>query len=295
MASVGCVRGVRTPPADAPTACPRFDDGRTTGRVHDSRIDEASGLVAGWRNPAVWWTHNDSGDAARVYALDSLGRTLGVVELGGVEAVDWEDLAIGPGPDGRPWLTIGDVGDNLRDREVVRLLRFPEPAVSTDVADSKSASLRPDRLEIWTVRYEDGAHDAETVLVDPRTGDVWIVTKTFRAPAGLYRVQLDAGGEGEDRPGIARRMGDVDLARATGGDVSPDGSTIVVRSYREALAWSRMEDEGLDRALARPGCVAPLRLEPQGEAVGFSADGRSYSTLSERGGQPLWTFRLLSR
>ena len=84
------------------------------GRLDHPPIREASGLVASRRYPGVFWVHNDSGDTARVFAMSTSGRHLAEVQLLGVEANDWEDMAIVAAPDGGPdRLVIADMGDSI--------------------------------------------------------------------------------------------------------------------------------------------------------------------------------------
>ena len=81
------------------TSCPIYEPRERFGRIKNKALTEASGLVASDQNPDVLWSHNDSGAQAVVYAMTAQGKHLGAFQLFGVEAVDWEDIAIGPGPD----------------------------------------------------------------------------------------------------------------------------------------------------------------------------------------------------
>ena len=80
---------------------------------------------------------------------------------------------------------------------------------------------------------------------------------------------------------------------ATGGDVSPDGSKLLIRGYANASLWQRPADGQLWQALATPAIVVPLVAEPQGEAICFDADGLGYYTTSEGAHQPIHYFRRL--
>ena len=67
--------------------------------VPDVRINEASGLAASRRHPGVLYSHNDSGDQARIFALDSEdGRTLAEYQITHSDNYDWEDLSVGVCP-----------------------------------------------------------------------------------------------------------------------------------------------------------------------------------------------------
>jgi hypothetical protein len=239
-----------TPAARAPVVPPLCDRLRTSvvGRV-GAPASELSGLV---RSPdGGFWAHNDSGDAPRIVRIGDDGAVRGEVTVAGADHVDWEDIAIR----GRT-LYIGDIGDNLAQR--------PEIAVYA----MREASTTATKI---TLRYPDGPHDAEALLVDPRDGTIVIVTKDFTGPAGVY------AGRG------LRRSGTLELGPITAGDVSADGRTIVLRSYDKAYVWARRGRESLARALRRKPCVAAANLAPegQGEALALSRDGRTFWTVPE--------------
>src|SRR5260221_9441164 len=88
------------------------------GTIAASALPETSGIVDSRANANTFWVHNDSGDSARFYAINHQGTLLGTFPLGGnppnppPAALDWEDIAIGPKPDGGNYLYLGDIGDN---------------------------------------------------------------------------------------------------------------------------------------------------------------------------------------
>jgi len=257
-----------------PALCTSLRD-RVTGHVATSAAVELSGLVLSRSQKGVLWTHNDSGDRPRVLAVAPDGRALAEIAVEGAENVDWEDIALGPGPKGGDALYVGDIGDNEAQRSSVVVYRIDEPRVAEGLTQSKPAQ----RL---TLRYRDGAHDAEALLVDPSSGALVIVTKDFGGTAAVYVA---------DRPraGVTttlRRIGDLTLDAAepiTGGALSADGHTILIRSYDGAFAWSRRAAEPLAAALRRRACAAhaDLLVEGQGEAVALTADGRAFYTVPE--------------
>lgn len=283
-------------PVAAPvvSGCPVFQGPEVVGTVLAPEVSEASGLAASRRNPGVLWAHNDSGGGPRLFALDGTGRLLKSFELPGASASDWEDIAVGPGKEtSAPHLYIADIGDNRRRRkDGVVLHRVPEPALDpSEPAPKQAAFLGP--RETFRIRYPDGPEDAETLLVEPRTGEVVVITKTlFQAPRVFYvpslegprltwrggrEIQLEAPGLGGFLP--------------TGGDVSPDGAWVILRSYHTAYLWRRKTARPLHETFEAAPCSVPLAEEPQGEAIGFAADGRSYFTLSEGQRQPLHRYR----
>jgi hypothetical protein len=250
----------------------------TAGSVRDPALTEVSGLDAGIRSPGVWWLHNDSGDAPRVFAVGRTGRTLGVYRLAGAEAVDWEAIDVGPGPrPGVPYLYLADVGDNGARRAEIRVYRVPEPR-----AAAGGGTLRG--VETLRLAYPDGPRDAEALVVDPRSGALLLIEKREEGgPASVYRAPAGL------RPGVLstlRRSGTLRLGAGlvnavTAADLSRDGARLAVRTYGSVHLWQRPPGRSVEATLARPSCRGPTPLELQGEAVAFRPDGRAYATIAE--------------
>jgi len=265
-------------------ACPSVREASDAGTVGPKSLSEASGLVASRVHPRVLWLHNDSGDAPRIFATRDDGLALGVVELEGAEARDWEDIAQGPGPiEGKSYLFIGDIGDNARERESVHIYRVEEPALD-DTGRPKVSSVRADRIE---VRYAKGPRDAETLMVDPLSGDLYIVEKNL-TDSGVYRIPRPGVG---DSSVTTKAVAHVNLLLSTGGDVLPTGEGFAVRTYMGITYWPRDPAQPLEAAFDGTPCSLPLTSEPQGEAFGFFRDGSGYFTLSEGEAAMLHAYR----
>jgi hypothetical protein len=249
---------------------------RVTGKVGAADATELSGLVRSPTQPGVLWAHNDSGDRARVFALRTDGSEIASLDVPGAEAVDWEDIAAGPGDS----LLLADIGDNRAVRASVDVYRVPEPKLSSNPTATEPAT----RL---TLHYPDGAHDAETLLADPRTGEIVVVTKQLDGRSGVYAGTAPAAGAAGEQ--TLRRAGALRLGfggLATAGDVSGDGSTIAVRTYSLLYAWTRRPGASLAGTLRRAPCTgsAPLSGEGQGESLALGRDGRSFLTVPEGAG-----------
>ncbi|MEA2150981.1 MAG: hypothetical protein QOD69_2811 [Solirubrobacteraceae bacterium] len=247
-----------------------------TGHVGAQAAIELSGLALSRTQPGVLWTHNDSGDRPRVLAVTRQGELLADVAITGAAAVDWEDIAVGPAPGGGDALYIADTGDNGTQRADVVVYRVPEPRVA---GGGPRASATATAL---TLRYPDGAHDAEALLVDRGSGALVIVTKSFRGASAVYSAtQPSASG-----PTLLRRRGGLSLGAGgavTAGDVSADGRTIALRTYDRAYVWTRRAGESIAGALRRRACSPGVSLfvEGQGEALALTAHGRSFYTVPE--------------
>ena len=234
-------------------------------RIGDPRVLEASGLAASQRHAGVLWTHNDSGDAARLFAIGRDGRVLATLRFAGVQARDWEAMAVGRDDRGEPALFAGDIGDNLGVWPSVTVYRVAEPARLRDATA---------RAERYRLRYPDGPRDAEALLVDPRANRLYVASKD-EAGGSLYQAPAELRG---DRVNLLRRVGRVP-ASVTDGAYSPDGRLLVLRDYRAAYVYA-----------ASGGRLAtvPLPLQQQGESIAFSADGGSLLAGSEGAGSEVW-------
>ncbi|MCA9663921.1 MAG: hypothetical protein KC486_36685, partial [Myxococcales bacterium] len=203
----------------------------------------------------------------------------------GGQAVDWEDMAIGPGSDpddGSSWLYFGDIGDNAEKRDSIAIYRVPEPVA----ADAKGGEVDVDGVEAITLTYPDGAHNAETLLVDPDDGELVIVTKGDVTQVFHLAGPIAAGAYEL----VEFKPINLPLTITTGGDVSPLGDFVIVRTYIDAKLWIRAPGTGLAEAFAGEPCSVPLSLELQGETLAIADDGGGYYTLSENVSQPLWWF-----
>lgn len=254
--------------------CPRFAEPLTVGRVQSALADEVSGLAASRRRPGVLYGHNDSGAEELVFAFSAEdGAPLGTFRLAGATNVDWEDLAIGPGPEpGVDYLYVADTGDNDRERGSVVLYRAPEPEVDPEGWTEDEVEL--EGVEAIELVYGDEvAHDAETLLVDPVTGDVLIVTKSQdgdrRTLVFLAEAPLAAGEVVEAVLVLDERETEGLDGRAVGGDVATSGDRLVVYFRNgDARLWFRPGALPLWTAFLFAPCEVP-RPEGQVEAVAF--------------------------
>lgn len=239
-------------------------DGGSTGdqgfTIKDPRITESSGLAASHLHPGVYWTHNDSDDGPYIYAVDSrTGRTVATVTLRGVGSPrDVEAISIGPDDQ----IYVGDIGDNLGGKwPYVWIYRLPEPKVL------KNQTVRATQ---YVVKYSDGPRNAESLLVHPKTGRVYIVDKNEDG-GHLYEGPATLSTSGAN---IFKPVAVVDLW-ATDAAFSPNGRQLAVRGYFGGIYYDwnggRIKREGrLD-----------VPLQGQGESVSYSPDGTELMYGSE--------------
>jgi hypothetical protein len=272
-------------PALAPgeTVCDRYAAPAVTGSVTPGALRETSGIAASRIHPGVLWAHNDSGDAAAFHAVGTDGADLGRFRLTGAVALDWEDMAIGPGPDpARDHLYLGDIGDNLLLRSTLTVYRVPEPT------PDRAGGVVEDAEALRLTYGELGPFNAEAMLVDRVTGDLLVITKrdedgrsvVFRAAAaelGAERIALL-------EPIRVLRLGS--RAEVTGADITADGGLIALRGYEQVWVWPRGTPD-LAAVFATEPCTAPSPSETQGEALAFAPDG-GYYTIGEGSHPPIY-------
>ncbi len=257
----------------------QYLDGEARSRPDDA-LAEASGLVVGRRTGALF-SHNDSGDSPRLFAFTEQGESLGTLPVLGAALTDWEDIAAGFGAEGEQLLYIGDIGDNEHTRARVRIVIVEEPKTIVDGETLQASSV--------TLTYPDEPHDAETLLADPDSDEVVLVTKS--SPPRVYSVNLANAGDGDELELVARgelAKGVPDDFVPSAGDVSFGGDAVIVRDGSRAYLWERAPSASLWAAFESQPCEVPLAIEEQGEGIAFAPDG-GYFTLSESQ-QPLYYF-----
>lgn len=263
-------------------APPAWGEPRKVCDLADREIKESSGLGASRTLDDVFWTHNDSGDEPRVFAVDREGRTRATFRIDGAEADDWEDLCVFS-RGRKSWLLIADTGDNDSERDHVVLYVVEEPR-SLPPEGATNASLRVAARVVVT--YEDGKHDCESVGVDDASGQVLLVSKQRRmGKPGVYTLELpERGGKA-----VARKIAEIDVPPLTVAlDVSPDGRLAVVLTYVDAYVFPRAEGETWATAFGRAPLRVSMPARRQGESICFGRDGRTLYLTSEKLPTPLW-------
>lgn len=262
-------------PADVDTGpCSAYAPAVAMGTVEDPALDELSGLAVSRQNPGILWTHEDSGGAADLYALDATGATVATLHVEGAVNEDWEDLAIGPCDAG--WcLAIGDLGTLGTDRASFSVLVVEEPVLDGGPELSAVPVVHP-------FTYPGDPEDAESLALLP-DGTSLVVSKREDATAAIY--QLSPGDAVlEWLSDVATGEPDEDLtARATAADLSADGETLLLRTY------FHLYEIDLRDPFA-PGVPVPLEfaLEPQGEAVAYDPVEGGFWQVSEGSGATLF-------
>lgn len=239
----------------------------------DGRLAETSGLVASRRHPGILWSHNDSGNTPELFAIDTAGVVRARFAIPGIVNRDWEDLALGPCPQGT-CLYLADTGDNGEDDAAVTIYRFPEPDPARPGAIRRTAQA--------VLRYPDRPRDVEAIFVAPDT-TVHLLGKGLQSPVAHYRIPATAWRSrdtvlAEPRPitpGIFRGK------LVTGAALAADGQTVAILTYRDVHRMRLQADGALVWEAPTPACDLEDRL-PQAEAVTWLDDATLLLTSEQR-------------
>ena len=253
--------------------CLDFDEASKTGKIDRDEISESSGLAVSRVHSDTIWTHNDSGDDARFFAISSDGDDLGTVRLTGATANDWEAMSIG-NCNNQTCLFIGDIGDNNAERNDIQIWRIPEPVPP---GSDKETIVLGEKLEL---RYPGGAMDSEAIAHDPLTGDILFIEKSWSAKARVHRLAAGAWDEVSDGDIELESLGSIDFdtdsltgGLVTGADISPSGVSLFVRTYVAGFhVLLNRDDSG---QISSFGAITQDEVYGDGqcEAIAFNADG----------------------
>ena len=226
-------------------------------------INEISGIAASHTAPQHLWGHEDSGNPPQLFLINTDGTVVKKLYLKGTVNRDWEDMTRAGGD-----LYIGDIGDNNRSFSKYAIYKFAEPTPNQDTVYSFE--------KIW-YQYPDGAHDAEALLVDPATKDIFIITKRDK-PSLIYKIAFPYS---STELNTAVRIGQLTYNGVVSAALSPDAKQIIVKTYN-TLRYYDVSNRTIEAALQTTPVALPYTKEPQGEAVTFAVDNSGFFTLSEK-------------
>ncbi len=264
------------------------------GTITAGALDELSGIVESRTQPGIFFVHNDSGDRARFFAVDLEGHLRAEYRLPSAQAVDWEDLALGPCGAGQ-CLYLADTGDNDLVRAEYAVYRVAVPEVPATVP----ARVDPVDLSSTALpfRYDDGPHNVEAVAMHPATGDLYLFTKVDTGPVQVFAFPAAEQGMPSVR---LHQVATLTLPPSlvnlvTGADFDPCGARLLVRMYTRLLEYDLAPGAALNTLFSGPARDVAFAAERQGEAVGWRADGSGYVTVSEGNNPALHAFRCAAR
>lgn len=267
----------------------RFAKPKVLGNIKSKEIKESSGLVASRCNKDVFWTHNDSGSGNFIYALNNEGEKLGTWRVSRAKNKDWEDIATLKDKNGKCFLYIGDIGNNSRSKAVLTIYKLAEPLVSKPhKSSSEKKPLKTEKAVAINFSYPKLRRDAETLLVHPETEDIYVLSKRFSGASGVYKLSNYKAG----KTNLLEKVGKVSVPAIpngflTGGEISPDGSRIILCDYYNGYELVLPKNEkNFDEIFKDEASIVELGKREQGEAICYSVDGEAVYATSEKKNSP---------
>jgi DNA-binding beta-propeller fold protein YncE len=272
-------------PTDDSEKSKDYEKAKVTGTIDSAEIGESSGITASRCNANVFWTHNDSGDEALIYAIDKSGKKLGTFKVANAKNIDWEDIATRKDEAGKCFLYIGDIGNNRRTRSEMAVYKVAEPKISeNDKSSSKKSPIDTESAEAIKFTYPNGNFDSESLLVNPKNGDIYVLSKTLVGTSEVFKI---------GKNGVAEKVADIRMPVTpegflTGAEISPDGTRIIICDYFNAYEITLPKTaKNFDEIWKEKPLVIELGERKQGEAICYSADGKSIVATSEKKNSPL--------
>lgn len=251
-----------------------FPTREALGELTDKKIKEASGLVSSINNPGMLWTHNDSGNDAQIFLIDEKLNIKATVTLAGVENRDWEDIAVGPGPDStRQYVYVGDIGDNDAEYQFKYIYRFEEPTVAAGNSEITISDV--DKI---TFKLSDRVKDTESLMIDPYTKNIYLISKREN-PVYLYELKYPQT-EGETL--VASRIMELPFTSIVAADYLSQNGSVLIKNYEHIYYWENKNKADIITLMKQQPVEIPYEPEPQGESIAWKTDGTGFYTLSEK-------------
>lgn len=268
-----------------------YEKPKVIASIESPEIKESSGLAASKCQPDVFWTHNDSDDDAFLYAVNGKGEKLGTWRVAGAKNFDWEDIAEIKTASGECVLYIGDIGNNTRSRDEFTIYRVREPQISpADKSSSKRKPVMTETAQAIRFEYPDMRRDAETLMVHPQTGDLYILSKRLSGASAVYKLKSDFDPAKTNK---LEKITDFSVPAIpngflTGGDIAPDGKRVVICDYFNGYELILPEKaKNFDEIWTQAPQTIELGAREQGESIAYSADGNAILAGSENKKSPL--------
>ena len=260
------------------------------GKIQTDDVKESSGLAASKCQDNVLWTHNDAGRDSLIYALATDGRHLGTWKIPNAQNTDWEDMAAHK-EGGKCFLYIGDIGDNDQARANLTVYKIAEPTVTAGAAGN--SPVVTESPQVLSFIYPDSKENAETLLVHPQTGDIYILTKENKGPSAVYKIPPTFGSA---EPVRSQKLGEIAFpaspeGRLTGGAFAPDGSRVILCDLKNGYELKLPAGAAADDIWKQKPVTVNLGDRPQGEAVTYSPDGTAIYASSEKKNAPLFMIK----
>ncbi len=272
--------------------CADFSASNEIGGAGPDIPGDLSGMVASRMNSGVLWLVFDdgtgNGQPPDLYAINTQGQHIGAYTLDGAANINWEEIAIGGGPmAGQDYLYIGDIGDDTETRANVSVYRVLEPMINSGQSPRLTETLTG--VEEFQLQYPGGPEDALAMIVDPVNNDIFTFENKSGGKTRFYRKP------GPHTDGalttLEHNAGDWIIyvnERAAGGDVSPTGDRMAIRTKAETFIWTILDGWTILNVLlsniACPCAASVMDVSDEGESMTFDPLSDGFFTSSDRDG-----------
>ena len=227
------------------------------------KLDEPSGLLVSQKYPDIFWSHNDSGDKARLYAFDKNSlEKVKKIKIKKADNVDWEDITYHKGN-----IVIGDFGNNKNRRKDLTLYTIKEPNPYKDKKAKLISKQRFNFSDQENSRLKRKNFDCEAIF---SFGDELYLLTKHRADNNttLYHLQGKR----------AQKLASFEMdRRVTGAD--SDGKRVVILTYGSLYLF---EPKKIDKNFFKRG-FRYKELKDVGQVEGVALDAKRLHVISEEG------------
>ena len=260
------------------------------GTMSKNTMPETSGLAASRTTPGYLWAHGDenTGSKKKIVAIQPNGTLAMTVNIssGDPGRDDWEDIATGV-YGGTNYLFIGAIGDNdLQYKDAYYIYYFAEPAITSG---TKNVSVQYIRFGF----PDNKAHNAETLMYDNVEQMFYVADKVKDGVCHLYRLpfRTDYGTSVQTLTEVCALGNGDKFNYLTGGDITPDGRWMAIKSKKYVLLWERQGNESLSQTAQRkPLQIAAYEEEEQGESIAWSDNTTFYTTSDSKKDTPIYQY-----
>ncbi len=257
-----------------------FHDGVQVAKVTNNDVSSASGMGASRSYPGLLWIENDHNPSGNndIYLYDTTGTERAAFSVTGATNRDWTDMTMGPGPGAdTTYIYLADIGNSNAVNEYSYIYRFAEPTTPLGSSGELHGATAP--AAKITFLYPDGPRDAETILLDPVSKDIYIVDKL--GASGVYELPYP---QSTDTVITAKKiiasMPIPDGPLRTGG-IASNRTEILMKSYPSIYCWKISPGESVLNALLMTPVKIPYIGEAQGEAMCYTPNDSAFWTTSK--------------
>ncbi len=255
-----------------------FYPGVQVGKITNVVMSSASGMGASRYYTGMLWIENDQGGGTNnIYLVDSTGTERAAFSVTGATDRDWTDMSMGPGPGAdTTYIYLADIGNSNAVSRYNYIYRFPEPQTPLGSGVLTGATAPATKI---TFLYPDGPRDAETILLDPVSKDIYIVDKL--GASNVYELPYPQSTDTVIMATKIIQAMPIPAGPLRSGGIASGRTGIIMKTYTSAFYWTITPGESIFSALLNTPVQIPVPGEIQGEAMCFTPNDAAFWTTSK--------------